>query len=124
MSECGVCIGSGDYEGYCEFFQSDVRKARKEHRCCECNRVITRGANYVAVRGKYEGDFWSETLCCDCDEIGSAFACDGGRLYCQLWEDMEYVFDKLTTACFDRLQTPSAKAYLRKRWMDWKGLVE
>jgi hypothetical protein len=39
-----------------------------------------------------------------------------------LWPDMEEVFGKLTTSCFDKLQTPEAKAELRRRWMEWKGL--
>jgi len=35
---------------------------------------------------------------------------------------MEKAYPKLTTSCFDKLQTSEAKAELQRRWLAWKGL--
>lgn len=122
MSECGVCIGS-EPDGMCDFYNKETRKARKEHTCCECHRIIHRGEVYVASAGKYDGDFFSDKTCAICDEIKMTFidpqmnAMEPG----ELWEEMRYyAFPELTTACFDRLRTPEAKEFLRQLWIEWK----
>jgi hypothetical protein len=32
------------------------------------------------------------------------------------------MFDDLGAACFDKLETAHAKAFLRAKWQEWKGL--
>lgn len=120
MSDCGVCIGG--FDGYSEFFSEEVRRARKTYKCSECDREIVPGQKYVVLSGKCEGDLWRERCCEVCNEISKAFSCDG-RSVGNLWEEMDYVMDELTTTCFDRLTTPEAKAYLRQRWMEHKELI-
>ena len=36
--DCGVCL-SGDYDRP-EFYHDTIVKARKQYKCCECNRAI------------------------------------------------------------------------------------
>lgn len=121
MSDCGVCLGGGD-DGCVEFFASDIRKARKENRCRECGGTIAVGAKYEYARGKYEGDFWSQSTCLVCAEIAEAFYCDS-RVFGVLWSSMADVYDALNSSCFAKLSTPAAKAELQRRWMKWKGLT-
>lgn len=121
MSDCGVCIGGVDFDGYPEFHDVTKPKARKQHRCEECGRTIAVGQVYERCSGKFDGDFYSTKTCLPCAEIAEAFYCEG-RITGNLWDDMEDVMDQLTTSCFDKLTTPEAKAYLRERWMQWKGL--
>jgi len=123
MSDCGVCIGGGDYDGSYEFYEQEIRTARKTHRCIECRREIPVGEKYERVAGKFDGDFFSDCTCMPCAEIAEAFYCDGPRIAHCLWDDMDAVMGDLTTSCFDKLKTPEAKAFLRWRWMKWKGLV-
>lgn len=120
MSDCGVCLGS--YDGDCEFYSARNRIARKPHVCEECGGSIVPGQPYEYVWGKCEGIFWTAKTCLVCAEIAKAFSCNG-RMHGVLWDDMHEVMGALNTSCFDRLTTPEAKAELRRRWMEWKGLV-
>src|SRR5579863_6192523 len=122
MSDCGVCIVVCDFDGIPEFHDVSWPKAREPHKCLECKRVIPVGAKYERSVGKFDGEFFADSTCAECSEIAEAFSCDGKRIIGTLWEDMESVMRELTTTCFDRLTTPEAKAYLRERWMQWKGL--
>jgi hypothetical protein len=128
MSDCGVCIGGYDCDGYPEFFNTTWPKARKEHVCEDCNRKILAGQTYHRVSGKYDGEMFDVVTCAICEEIRSAFTCaeydQTGPPSGELWADIqEQMFPSITTACFDKLRSPEAKAYLRQRWMEWKGLA-
>jgi hypothetical protein len=84
----------------------------------------------IPKRSRYELASWffadghgNAKTCLVCAEIADAFQC-GGRFHGEcFWEDMEQAYPQLTTACFDRLRTVEAKAELRRRWMEWKGLT-
>lgn len=119
MSDCGVCIGA-EPEGYCEFFVCETRKARKPHKCCECDKQIAIGERYEHARGKYEGDMWTSDTCFVCAEIAEAFYCNGRMFGGGLWDEMEYCFEAMTIGCFDRLKTAAAKQELQRRWSEWK----
>lgn len=123
MSNCDVCIGTYDYDGP-EFWKRSAPKARKPHRCCECNREIQRGETYQLDTGRWDGDFNTYRTCAQCAEIRDVFTCGGGWLYRSLWEDMEMAFDDLRMAgeCWDELSA-AAKAHLLVRWRAWRGLA-
>lgn len=122
MSDCGVCL-SGPEDGCYEELESGTVKARKAHRCGECRRVIAVGETYYRFKGVWEGEIVAERACLICQEIRTAFACNG-FVYGQLWEDMkDFGFGALNDSCFLKLQTVEAKRYLRERWMKWKGLT-
>ena len=124
MSDCGVCIGGGDYDGTPEFSHISTPKARKDHKCLECRRAIRRGSQYERTSGKFDGNIYSDAVCLECAEIRDAFYCgEGAYIVGDLWEQMGECFPALTTGCFDRLTTPAAKAFLRDRWLKWKGLA-
>lgn len=51
-----------------DFYECCERKARKEHRCCECDAPILRGEKYVIASGKWSGEistFRQHVLCAD-----------------------------------------------------------
>jgi hypothetical protein len=122
VSDCGVCVYSGyDGDGG-ELISDTIRVARKTHHCCECGRAILRGERYGYACGKSDGSFWANKTCLICDEIRTAFCCDGW-IYGNLWDGMREVMGGLTVSCFERLSTPEAKTELRLRWMQWKGLA-
>ena len=127
MSDCGVCIGGYDTDGPAEFYETKRPRAKKEHKCEDCGEVIKIGETYRRDSGKFDGDFFDIITCNLCDEIRQAFTCadydQAGPPPGELWSDIqEMMFPHLTTACFDKLHTPEAKAYLQRRWMVWKGL--
>jgi hypothetical protein len=117
---CGVCLG-GEPDCMAEFFEVDVVKARKVHKCCECGLEIAIGSKYVRESGKWEGEFASFKTCCLCAEIRQAFTCYGAICYGELWNDVrEYLFPKMTTGCLEKLTTAAAKQFLIDRWNKWK----
>ena len=124
---CNVCIGSSvlDCDGMAEFYSVTNPKARKDHKCCECRRVIPKGTQYERSSGKYDGDIYSEATCLDCADIRSVFACgEVPPAYGGLWREIyDYAFPNLTTAseCFQQLN-PSAKAFCLQMWRKWKGI--
>jgi hypothetical protein len=56
-------------EGYSEFYSETFPRAAKEHKCCECGKVIPKGSKHLYARGKYEGDFWTERQCMYCRDF-------------------------------------------------------
>ena len=121
--DCGVCLSGYDGEA-AEFYDSRIVRARRDHACYECRRVIVAGATYERITGKWDGEFLSHAFCADCSDISSSLSCDGTREFGNLWGEIEdYVFPALTTGCLAKLQTASAKAYLLERWRKWKGLL-
>ena len=60
---------------YLEAYNEKIRKARKEHKCCECLGVIQKGEKYHYGSGIGEDGPESYKFCLDCyslrDEINS-----------------------------------------------------
>lgn len=123
MSDCGVCIGVEDCDGYSDFTSRETPRARKAHRCCECRTAIVPGQSYVRDSGKFDGDFYSEKTCLPCAEIRDCFCCGNGFVFGELWEQMrDYVFPEIALGCTERVSTVEAKALIRQRWLEWKGI--
>jgi hypothetical protein len=116
MSDCGICLTSYD-GGECTGYRCVTVHAGQKWECDECGCLIPKGSLYELASGFNEGSHWQTKTCLICAEIAEAFYC-GGRWHGRLWDSMEDVITKLTTACFSRLQSPEAKAELRRRWMD------
>jgi hypothetical protein len=119
MGDCGVCVMFDDSVSV-DFFHKEIRTARKEHKCCECDKPIAKGQQYEYASGKCEGEMWYAKTCLICAEIADAFSC-GGRLYGgEFWSEFGELFEELNTTCFDKLTTVAAKEELRRRWNEWK----
>jgi hypothetical protein len=50
-------------DGSSDVWNESIPRARKEHRCDECGRVIPRGDRYTRARSLYDGG-WSTWICC------------------------------------------------------------
>ena len=93
MSEL-ICSCELDYDEAVGCYRETIRKARKEHTCCECGEPIKPGQRYEYVSGiDHDGrPFWQKT-CLPCAQIwedffdGRMFAIGGGGcLSDYLWE--------------------------------------
>lgn len=51
------------------FLANEHRKARKQHRCCECGVAIAPGETYWHYRGITDGDVHSQNTCDKCEEL-------------------------------------------------------
>lgn len=117
--DCGVCLSGYDGDSATPYLEQ-WRTARKQNKCCECKRSILPGQRYQFVSGRWDGDWLSYRTCEDCYHIRMAFACDGTWVFETLWEDLRESFGSITTACFEKIETVSAKEYLRECWIAWK----
>jgi len=100
MGDCG-CVVADDYDGP-EFYSETMRKARKEHRCTECRRIIEHGEHYEYVTGKWDGEFSEHKTCPDCLSIRKAFFCKGwghGAIYEDLWDHIYYMDGSVSSDC-------------------------
>lgn len=50
-------------------FIHDTRRARKEHRCDDCHRVIRKGETYIRGVGLGDGTAWTWKECAHCRAI-------------------------------------------------------
>jgi hypothetical protein len=44
-------------------------KANKEHKCCECDRIINVGEKYHLCKGNWEGKWLKFKTCYECNEL-------------------------------------------------------
>ncbi len=124
MSNCDVCIGTGDYDPP-SFYEADIRKARKPHVCCECHEHINPGDKYEHVSGKWDDRLAAYDTCSICLEIRNVFSCGRGFIHGELWDRMrEDALPNLTTAseCFRELSA-AAKQCVMDAWREEKGLT-
>lgn len=54
-------------------YREITRKARKEHRCCECNLVIPAGDTYQYISGIWDGSPDSYKTCMNCVYVRNVF---------------------------------------------------
>jgi hypothetical protein len=121
MADCGVCIGGADFD-QADWENVKTLRARKSHRCCECQGEIAPGQTYENYVLALDGTISRYKTCVMCVEIRNAFCCGGSWMFTTIWDEMtEYVFPELTTAnkCFAKLSA-AAKASLLERWRKWK----
>lgn len=73
-----------------------VKKTRKKHLCCICNRTIPQGFSCRHTTGKSEGEFFNQYLCNTCWELQSKFpysVCD--------WSEGYWSNDTFNDSCSD-----------------------
>lgn len=120
MTDDCACLYSGN-DDLNDFEHSEIRKARKPHKCVECHETIQPGTKYERFVARGDGRFFTVTICLLCREIQHALYCDGWY-FGHLWGDIaDQIFaeQRFTSGCLDKLETVEAKQYLSQRWMDW-----
>jgi hypothetical protein len=70
-------------------FNRKIRKARKEHTCCECGETIDKGSTYEYVTMLYDGSWDTFKTCMPCFNLGDDIGC---RLYGGLGEQFYELF--------------------------------
>jgi hypothetical protein len=120
MGECNVCLSGFDGD-LPAFSASNIRTARKQHKCCECEEPILIGQKYESYRICDDGEFQEFKTCLLCVDLRTAFNCEGNWTFETMWDDIEeFLFPEMTTGCLQKIQTAAAKEFLVKRWNEWK----
>lgn len=125
MNDCACQIDGNAGGGRCDFGDPIIREARKEHKCCECARVIPKGEKYEVFEGSWDGEFSTYKTCIDCVSA-RAFFCSW--VYEFMWQDMREMIDEtcgqINYDCLNAC-TPAARAKIIEM-IDkcWEGLDE
>ena len=69
------------------FWNSIKRKARKEHSCIYCRKIIAKGEEYSRETGIFDGDFNDYCLCLRCVWLINTFETDKEYL-ADIWETL------------------------------------
>jgi RNase P subunit RPR2 len=73
-----------------EVYRTNVRTARKAHRCDECHRSITPGERYEEAVGFQDGSWWRMCTCHECLPIAAWVVRNCGcRIHGDLWRHLE-----------------------------------
>lgn len=80
-----MCLNS-EIDNYPKAFSRVERKARKDHKCCECRRTIEKGEKYFYESGIWDHGPDSFKTCQECYQIRESFFCDFS--YGELWDEL------------------------------------
>lgn len=79
-----------DADGRCIVLHETIRKARKEHRCTECRRVIQIGESYLHEGTLWEGKKDTVKTCSHCQVVRQWLSAEcGGWIYGGVSEDIQ-----------------------------------
>lgn len=89
-----------DSDGYLVLLEERHNRAKKPHKCTECNRVIGAGEVYLLEKAILDGDFETYKTCAHCQVARAWLMVEcGGWLYRGVYEDIaEHVSDGKGTA--------------------------
>lgn len=116
-----MCCPLSECDERATVYNTDKRRARKEHVCVECRDPIKRGELHEYITMLFDGSWSSYRMCLLCTEIGDHFSCGNGRILETLWSDLEENFFRdmaMGGPCMQGL-SPAAKLKLVERRMGW-----
>ncbi|RLI66868.1 MAG: hypothetical protein DRO67_00400 [Candidatus Asgardarchaeum californiense] len=97
-------------DDHCESLSNKFVKARKEHKCTECRRVIAIGEEYFREVTSYENSISTYKTCEDCYSIRQVFF-SSGWCYGEVRENMEeFIWDcngDVSVSCILMLTKPA-----------------
>jgi len=86
--QTNACKCSIDLAEQCDVWIETDRKARKQHRCCECREPIEPGEKYIQINSVYDGSASTDRMCSTCRAIWrDLFGCVIiGELRNEIWQ--------------------------------------
>ena len=114
------CCPLSEADETCTLYNEATRKAKKSHKCEECQEEIKPGDLYSYSTMLFDGSWTTTKMCLSCKEIGDHFTC-GSRIVGQLWEELEeYFFPDMKAGgpCMEGL-SPANKARLFDSRLVW-----
>jgi uncharacterized protein with PIN domain len=85
------CINVGVYDGGPDVSRTEMRRAAKEHRCCECDEPIQKGDLHEYYTGLWDGVWNSYRTCARCTNVAEDFF--RGRVFTMMVEDFKDAHD-------------------------------
>lgn len=85
------------------------RRARKQHKCCECGGIIEIGEVYCCHRGVWDSSWYVFKVCDDCDKLRMRVDTLSRR---ELWDELT-AFTELAEAIASCSDAPLVKEFIR-----------
>jgi hypothetical protein len=102
-----------------DFWSEKLRKARKQHHCCECGSQINLGEVYHYCSGKWDDSINSFKTCLSCHKVRELLDCVGlGELHESLFYEhlvKDEDNDSLVVSLDDRIEVVSQYPNLKVR---------
>jgi hypothetical protein len=105
-------------------YKETYPKAKKEHRCGECRRIIDVGENYLRIEAVYDGRFVTNKMCDHCEAAAWAYrdASDCCFAMGSLWSDVaDFIDDYDNEGPHDRLE--ELLSFAKAKWMLSNGQI-
>lgn len=105
----------------CDVFTDTPRKARKEHRCDCCRRIVLKGETYFKHFSLYEGHVTDEKCCKDCNDDRDEFAAAPGHMNCNPSSFMTVLHDCVVENSYlDADYVPPHGPMTKHEEQDWR----
>ena len=104
--ECSCAVDICDYD--CEpvvCLTHGVRKAKKTHKCRDCGRDINKGETYNYTKYLFDGKWFNDKACSDCQSAIDRFFPHGGyrELWMEIAEEVSSVEGEIPESCISEL---------------------
>jgi hypothetical protein len=113
-----------DFDEPCKIISVQKTRARKEHKCMECNNTISAGTLYEKYVGVSENKIFKHKTCLSCLSIREVFFQNYwfGGVFEELNNEISQSSGNISEACIREL-TPDARAIvcelIEEYWEQW-----
>lgn len=127
--DCSCNIPSYGYSDadFVDVYESEIRRSRKGHTCCECRQFIGLAEEYEHTFVVYDGEPHSYKTCLHCKEARDAFF-DRDWIFERVWEDITDYIDAvrgdITEDCLSELSALVREKILAIIEKVWEELDE
>jgi hypothetical protein len=122
--KCSCTVPEPIITDQAEMISITTPKARKEHICSECHRIINKAEEYRREFYKYDNKTDISKLCEDCLSVREVFF-SSGWYYGELWNQInEFINDNdgdLSVSCLLMLTKPARDKILDLIELQWSG---
>ena len=101
---CAVDTYNDDFETV-SCLSCGNRKAIKKHKCRECGREISKGERYNYTKYLFDGKWFNDKACSDCQSAIDRFFPHGGyrELWMEIAEEVSSVEGEIPESCISEL---------------------
>ena len=110
-------------------YLSAKRKARNEHTCDECGKIIMAGEMYLFESGRWDGSFLKFKTCENCQSLRASFFGVGFTYGC-LWDDLlEHIYEnggnigEIHITCLTPVAQAKVCDAIQKYWEDYPEIL-
>jgi uncharacterized protein with PIN domain len=94
------CLCDVGVDDFAEMIETRVNKARKEHKCHECQELIKPGEKYLVEKEVFDGRLSTHKTCLRCKEVRDAYL--SAFYWGRVWEDLRECFDDIPMRDYEK----------------------